>query len=67
MGTNNIDADILTKYCLWRQIYAGGEYQPHKAISVAIQPTTTEYHNTTYTITSHISKNKIIKYPNIED
>ena len=57
----NIEVDRIAKYFLWRQIHAGATNNPHKSISGAIQPTTMEYHNITYTITSNLSKNKIKK------
>ena len=52
----NIEANRLTKDFLWHQIHAGETHNLYKSISGAIQPTTTEYHNITYTITSHLSK-----------
>ena len=52
----NIEADRLTKYYLRRQIRAGATNHPHEAISGDIQPTTMEYHNVPYTITSHLAK-----------
>ena len=52
----NIEADRLAKYCLWYKIHAGATHHPHKAISGAIQTTTMEYHNITYTITSYLAK-----------
>ena len=57
----NIEANRLTKDFLWHQINAGETHHLYKSISGAIQPTTTEYHNITYTITSNLSKNKIKK------
>ena len=47
----NIEANIIAKECLWRQIHAGATYHPHKSISGSIKPQTIEYHNITYTIT----------------
>ena len=52
----NIESDRLDKYCMWCQIHAGATYHTHKAIYGYIQPTTMEYHNSTYTITSHLAK-----------
>ena len=39
-GRMDIEADRLTKYCLWGQIHAGARHNRHKSISGAIQPTT---------------------------
>ena len=61
----NIEADRPDKDCLWSQIHAGSTHQPHKSISGAIQPTTMEYHNITYNLTSCLSKT-IKNNPNIE-
>ena len=61
----NIEADSPAKDCLWRKIHAGATHHLHKAIYGAIQPITIEYHNITYTITSHLTKTIIIKYSNI--
>ena len=55
-GRSNIEADRITKDFLWRQIHAGAKNNPHKDISRAIQPTTMEYHNITYTIKSQVKK-----------
>ena len=52
----NIEAYRLAKYCMWHQIHAGETHHPHKSIPEAIQYITIEYHNITYTITSHFSK-----------
>ena len=52
----NIEADRLSTDCLWRKIQDGAAHQLHKSISGAIQPTTMEYHNITYTITSNLAK-----------
>ena len=38
----NIEADRIDKDFLWRQIHAEATYNPYKAISGAIQPTTME-------------------------
>ena len=52
----NIEADRLAKDCLWHKIFAGETHHPHKSIPGAIQPTTMEYHNIAYTITSKFPK-----------
>ena len=36
----NIEADRFAKDYLWCKIHLGATYQPHEAISGAIQPTT---------------------------
>ena len=69
-GKINIEADRISKYYMRCQIYAGETHQPHEAISGYIWPTTMEYHNVPFTITSHlaktikkiISKHRILKY-----
>ena len=66
----NIEVYRLAKYCMGRKIHARATHHPHKSISRYIQPRTMDYHNTTYTITSHlvkifknmISKHRILKY-----
>ena len=40
----NIEADRLSKDCLWRQIHVGATHNTNKSISVSIQPTNIEYH-----------------------
>ena len=69
-GRMNVEADRRAKDYMWCQIYAGATNQPHESISGDIWPTTMEYHNVPYTITSHfskklkkiISKHLILKY-----
>ena len=53
----SIEADILAIDYMWCQIHAGAKQQSHKSICGTIQPTNIEYHNITYTITSHLAKN----------
>ena len=53
----NIEVYRLAKYCMGRKIHARATHHPHKSISGAFQPTTMEYHNITYTITTYLAKN----------
>ena len=52
----NIEAYIPDKDYLWSKIHAESTHHTHKSISGAIWPTNKEYHNITYTITSHLAK-----------